>query len=158
MHLCGFLNHENILTFTAANLSLSGNLAVSHISASANVSIANYLNVNNIVGTGVLTANLFGSMTAYSSRSVDTVYQAASDGFVIVLADAWEPHVGTGNIRAYVDSFSPPTTLRGCDAYVNDCGTITVPVRRGEYYKVTHTIGGGGASFSARWVSLGSGG
>jgi len=145
-------------TFTGVGLTLSANLSVVNMAASANVSVASYLNTLNLVGTGVFAFTQFGTMAAWTSRSNNTVYQAASDGFVIVTGDGYSPLDGAGLLKVYVDASNPPTTLRAADAYTNDAASITVPVRRGEYYKVVHTVGAAGATFICNWVSLGTGG
>ncbi|KKL07150.1 hypothetical protein LCGC14_2588900 [marine sediment metagenome] len=92
--------------------------------------------------------------TAYA---VDTAYQAATDGFVII----WTGSTGAGGkrVRAYTDSSNPPTTQQG-DIFVASGsngvgGQICMPVKKGDYWKYTSTMGTpptGGSGVS--WMPL----
>ena len=75
-------------------------------------------------------ARSFGS---YVSKSLDTDYQAETDGFVL----AW----GTpgGSISVKVDSSSPPTTYRArADSYNSSTGHayVCVPVKKNDWYRI----------------------
>jgi len=77
---------------------------------------------------------------AWASASNNTVYQASTDGFVIVYLASSE------YAYTYTDSSNPPTTLRA------KCGvntSTTVPVRKSDYWKVT------GAA-NIYWLPMGS--
>jgi len=86
---------------------------------------------------------------AWTAKSFDTSYLAATDGFVVAYA------VGPHYLLGYTDSSNPPTTQRasgrdrGDDADDSD-STITFPVRKGDYYKVTNTAGG----VAIYWIPL----
>lgn len=77
------------------------------------------------------------------AKSNDTVYYAESPGFVCAYGGG-----GITNVYGYTDSSNPPTTYRVKDG-INDFhyGDITMPVRKGDYWKVT------GAS-SVYWISI----
>ena len=80
------------------------------------------------------------------AKSNDTVYYAESPGFVC--AYGAEPD---NNIYGYTDSSNPPATCRLKDgthtATYSHFGDITMPVRKGNYWKVT------GADF-VYWISI----
>ena len=75
----------------------------------------------------------FGS---WISKSNNTSYLASTDGFVMAY------NITKYTVKAYTDGSNPPTTLRaserdqGDDADDSD-GSITMPVKKGDYYKVT---------------------
>jgi hypothetical protein len=86
----------------------------------------------------------------YSSGStryaINTVYQAATDGFV--MAHSIVPH--SNNLICYMsgksDNFTPPTTLRTYsqdDVYSNGgAANLTMPVRKGDYWIIAVTAYG----------------
>ena len=84
----------------------------------------------------------------WASKSAETVYQAATDGFVVAYGNA----NNNGFLEVYSDSSNPPTTLRGkFGETVHDSGpnyswTLVIPVRANDYYKVT---GSGTYSYTA---------
>lgn len=89
----------------------------------------------------------------YASKSIGATYQASSDGFV--LAYATGQGAGGNDIAGYTDSSASPTTLivknlnqAVTGAYVS----ITMPVKKGNYWKVT-TAGPGGST-SVYWIPL----
>jgi hypothetical protein len=92
------------------------------------------------------TVNMFG---AWESKAVNTTYQAPSDGFVIV-------HVLDSTAVIYTDSSTPPTTLRvyiaGLITPGDRRGSGTIPVRKGDYWKVAFATG---SSATVWWMSLG---
>lgn len=93
----------------------------------------------------------------WSSKSVGTTYQATTDGTVCatIVADSSS---ASGYLTGYTDSSSSPSTIHGyaaCDengqadhtAYAN---SFCMPVKAGDYYKVTQTnFGGASTSGSA---------
>ena len=87
-----------------------------------------------------------GGFGAWVSKSNNTVYQAATDGFVMAYG------YGDSTIYGYTDSSSSPTTLRIKDGQVSAAGWgnygITMPVRKNDYWKVT------GAS-TVNWLPVG---
>jgi hypothetical protein len=77
---------------------------------------------------------------AWQSCSQGSVYQAATDGFVVAY-DYWEGQ--GGYVNGITDSSSNPTTMRiqNGGPSTNAAG-INMPVRKGDYWKVTITSGG----------------
>lgn len=74
---------------------------------------------------------------AWATKTNNTVYQAATDGFVTAR--------GTSVVVGYTDASNPPTTQRAGDVVY----TLIMPVRKGDFWKVT------GADTSLYWISLG---
>ena len=71
---------------------------------------------------------------AWGSKSNNTAYLAATDGFVI------SPNATQSAKAGYSDGNNPPTTLRAQSPYgvgVYDAASMMFPVRKGDYYKVT---------------------
>lgn len=104
-------------------------------------------------GTGKLrVASLFGS---WVSRSVNTVYQAATDGFVTARFTG----ATSGHIEGYTDGNNPPTIMRlatrfhriASDSGYLQAASITLPVRKGDYWKIVS-----GSTTIVYWVSTGS--
>lgn len=89
-------------------------------------------------------SGIFGSWTA---RSNNTVYLAATDGFVCAGSTA----VYGGMCSGYTDGSNPPTTLRAQNQDGSTANTmwINMPVRKGDYWKVT------GAS-TVYWMPMGT--
>jgi len=83
---------------------------------------------------------------AWASANINQVYQANTDGFAIVYNKS-----GTGNAYIYTDSSNPPTTPR---AFSNAGGGygLTVPVRKGDYWKATTSEG----TQYVYWLPMGS--
>ena len=73
--------------------------------------------------------NAFGS---WISKNNNTVYQAASDGFVCSYRNTH------GEIKGYTDSSNPPTTVRLAwePGYGYEVG-LMMPVKKNDYWKVT---------------------
>ncbi len=106
--------------------------------------IANKKYVDDQISAAVPDDNAFGS---WASRSNNTVYLAASDGFVLAY-DNYDP---TTNLYGYTDGSNPPTTLRQqfrIEANANAAGGITMPVKKGDYWKIV------GAN-TVYWLPLG---
>jgi len=87
------------------------------------------------------------SLGARESKSNNTTYQAATDGFVVATNNDVE------EIRGYTDSSSSPTTIvaifridTGGATFGLD-SSITFPVKAGDYWKVT-------GCDSVRWIPL----
>jgi len=101
---------------------------------------------------------VFGSWTDRDSANNTLVknatYRATSDGFVSVYVTAF-----TVEVYGYTDSSNPPTTLRfiasaAHAATGNPKGSFTMPVRKGDYWKVTTNTG---SPDSIQWLPIGSG-
>ncbi len=97
------------------------------------------------------TTRAFGE---WESKSPDTVYQAPTDGFVIV-----NPHsAGSdwGYFSVYTDPENPPTIERTKGNTYNPAGSragATIPVRKGDYWKVATTHGD--PPDAVWWIPLG---
>lgn len=80
----------------------------------------------------------FGTTSNFSwvSKTKDTVYQAASDGFVL----AYGTHSGAGSslMQVLTDASNPPTTARQSVNNILDTLTesLLCPVKKGDYYKL----------------------
>lgn len=71
---------------------------------------------------------------AWASRSNNTVYQAATDGFVHCYNTA------ATNVEGLTDSSTPPTTIRTRNGYTTGGNFgITMMVKKNDYWKVTGT-------------------
>ncbi len=91
----------------------------------------------------------------WERKSADTVYQAATDGFVLSYTPSC-PYCAY-DIYGYTDSNNPPTTLRArhktSAVYAEDPSQfIMMPVREGDYWKVT------GSPEVVYWIPLIGGG
>jgi len=89
---------------------------------------------------------VFGSR---ASRSRNKTYRAATDGFIVA-----HGKLEDSRVRVYVNTYSPPTTTRGdMRSYTNDeRGTLTIPVKKNEYYRV----GGTNVNMNIYWMPMGS--
>jgi len=96
-----------------------------------------------ITNSTPVVSGIFGS---WAARANNTVYQAATDGFIIAIT----PN-GATQVFGYTDGSNPPTTVRAVN-YTNGAApicSITMPVRKGDYWKVT------GAS-TVYWMPVGT--
>ena len=79
------------------------------------------------------------SLSGFNGYNVDTVYQALTDGFVIVITH----HYAGGVTQILSDLTNPPTTTRAKSSTgsgTTEFGTtLTVPIRKNDYWKVTNT-------------------
>lgn len=101
---------------------------------------------------------------AWQQMSVNTVYQAATDGFALAYLKS-SPGVAVpwATLSGYTDASNPPTTLRGVaglqQIWFNGkvAGTLqnslTMPVRQNDYWSV-NSAGYGGTQISVYWISL----
>jgi hypothetical protein len=89
--------------------------------------------------------SLFG---AWASKNDNTVYQAATDGFVCAYSDS------SGAAIGLTDSSNPPTTRRqGCNyGGWEKTGTMMMPVRKGNYWK---TYNSDNKVQTVWWIPLG---
>jgi len=85
----------------------------------------------------------------WESKDADTVYQATTDGFVCAYTD----YADAAGVTGYTDSSNPPSTIRARNKEDGEdwCyASITFPVKKGDYWKVT------GTSIAAiYWIPLG---
>jgi hypothetical protein len=102
-------------------------------------------NITNIVNENITpTANTLG---AWATKSNNTVYLAATDGFVC------SGGVTGVAVSGYSDASNPPTTRRASNTPVSgNPGSITFPVKRGDYWKVVHS----GTPEFVYWLPSGS--
>lgn len=94
--------------------------------------------------TNTIAAELDNVFGAWASKTNDTSYLAASDGFVCALGGLGE------DVTGYTDSSDPPTTVRiwgWANAGAKD--SVTMPVRKSDYWKIT------GAS-TVYWLPIGA--
>ncbi|MBW3003690.1 hypothetical protein KY337_03940 [Candidatus Woesearchaeota archaeon] len=121
-----------------------------------------------------------GGFGTIEARSPDTIYQAATDGFVVATFQVPTTQNSNLFVIGYADSNSNPTTIRAREAgtYVQNSawnyhGSITMPVKAGEYWKVVGNvqpseltassiiywvplIGGAGGGADTDWIISGS--
>jgi len=87
-----------------------------------------------------------------NSYSSGSIYQAATDGFVVAYAST---DTQDSDIVGYTDSSSNPSTVR-IEQYGGGGGSVsgfTMPVRKGDYWKVTYSQGG---APNINWMPLGT--
>lgn len=89
-----------------------------------------------------LSAVKFGTWDNGPPYVKDTSYLAAADGVVEGYGDA-----NNGIVTGYTDSSDPPTTKRWGNTYTT---SISMPVRKGDYWKVTVSSGAGTFYFIPR--------
>lgn len=151
----------NGLNWTSSTLNSvwtqSGNNIYNNNSGNVGIGITNPQAKLHVSGA----VDVFG---AWTTRSVNTTYQASSDGFIVAGLAA----TGAGDINVvlngYTDSQSNPTTNRGT-ASVRKIGTgttsgqqsFTMPVRKGDYYKIEKVIIEGAAIETVYYLPLGVG-
>ena len=106
-------------------------------------------------------SDVTGVLGTWASKSQDTVYEAATDGFVTAYCQT-NGAASRVILTGYTDSSNPPTTIRAKDA-ANDQGTdpnenasIMFPVKKGDYWKVTETETWNGGTTYIYWIPLGS--
>ena len=93
-----------------------------------------------------------------SSYDVNTVYQAQTDGFVVVDMYYTSGTLNTDDgihIEGYTDSSSPPTTKR-VDCYVwmySGYDSCIMPVKQGDYWKMERMYQKGNFYANVQWLS-----
>lgn len=88
---------------------------------------------------------------AWAGKSENTVYQAASDGFVV---GHWNVEAGFTDGQVKSDGSNPPTTVRvqGDAGSAGEKVPFCVPIRSGDYYKVERN--GSGGSAAVYWLPI----
>jgi len=95
------------------------------------------------------TMKIFG---AWESKSNNVVYQAPTDGFVVDYG-GYSPSNSGGSATGYTDGSNPPITIRAFSSvFYSSVPAITMPVRKGDYWKVVNSHGGG----AVWWIPLGT--
>lgn len=125
---------------------------------------------NHFTGTGdqVFDGNMKPAtmqMFSWTSKTIATVYQAASDGLVVVYYTQDSSNYGI--VDGLSDSSNPPTTQRCRGGQIGSgsnsfpaFGSFTMPVKKGDFYKVyLQTVSAGaGPTVTINWVPLGTAG
>jgi len=158
----GAKTFQATLTMSGANIAMAGAETVDGVDVSAHKEgtakaqhdggVGDHTHESTGAEGGILTGgsvtSLFGD---WVSKSANTVYQATTDGFAVI--DAYTPGNWDG-VKVYTDASNPPTTLRGrvTGDGLDLHGTITMPVRKNDYWKVT-LVGGGAAT--GYWLPIG---
>lgn len=150
---------------TDANISASAAVGYSKLSLNASIQNSDLLvgvgtSANNIVALngsaklpavdGSLLTNVTVSapLGSWTSKSFATIYQAATDGFVLAYA------FSNGTlINGITDSSATPTTVRISSYSNNENVGICFPVKKNDYYEVTMT---GNTSPSMYFIPLGN--
>ena len=113
-------------------------------------------NSDKVDGEDATSTNIkpFGS---WGGKSLNTVYQAPTDGFVIYICGKSTAGADI-NAMVYSDSSNPPTTIRGWvmvgQATPDYPKTIITPVRKGDYYKCYRD--GSAESDAIYWIPMGA--
>jgi len=83
---------------------------------------------------GVRATQPIKRLGAWLVRANNTVYQAATDGFVVAIYT-----YDGGEMLGYTDGSDPPTTLRGagCSGIGGLRESLTMPVHKNDYWKTT---------------------
>lgn len=141
--------------FSADNLILRSNGASKNIQDSV-VILSDAGDMTGIRAINYTIANVF----SWNNKSTGTIYQATSDGFVIVNGDG-VVGVFDGTVSVVTDASSPPSVTRGKidlstahDKYKGLC----IPVQLGHYWRVNVSTLSGTPSVNVYWVPFGSGG
>jgi hypothetical protein len=99
---------------------------------------------------------------AWVAKAVDTIYQAATDGFVIAMIDC-PTSSDRGRLDGYTDSAATPTTKRcACEASLQglynmiQVASIMMPVKKNDYWKMTKTTDAGTPTYTVYWIPLGA--
>ena len=95
------------------------------------------------------------ALGAWVPKSVDTVYQAATDGFVLVyFGNTLNEY---NRVAGITDVSNTPTTIR-IEAFTANYGgwlsNFTMPVRKNDYWKASHFAGT--APVTVYWIPLGN--
>jgi hypothetical protein len=109
-------------------------------------------NGSGIIGLGAV----FGART---TKSLNTAYLAATDGIATAILTA----VDKAYLQGLVGPANPPSTLvvRAHDTYLYSSPNtlyngLVLPVRKGEYWKITTTGSGGTPTGTVFWLPIGS--
>lgn len=126
-------------TISASSTAPTGDTYYVKLGSFFNDSSSNILNDETVTNDN----NYYGLVLGdWVSRSIDTAYQASTDGFVVAYASGNTEYA----IEGYTDNASSPTTLRIKDgdtalssqtAYAG----ISFPVKKGDYWKVVSVSG-----------------
>lgn len=102
-------------------------------------------NITASYNTNVLIASKMG---AWTTAATGTITHALTDGFLVGYT------TGVANTNIITDSVATPTTIRqtvGNDGAGAIYGGFNVPVRSGDYWEITNSLGAGGVAY---WIPL----
>lgn len=105
-----------------------------------------------ISATQILVLHRRPKLGDWLSRSIDTVYQAKTDGIVCAKKEAADP---SAHLTGFTDGSNPPTTERAHQkgAAIGDGVSVTFPVKKDDYWKVAKTAGGASTE-AVFWIPL----
>ena len=88
---------------------------------------------------------------AWLSRTVDTIYQAPTDGTV----NAFATTNGNRWVKGFTDDSTPPTAQRsGNSSYSEAEAGLSIEVKKGDYWKITAGADGG-TTTTIFWIPWG---
>lgn len=102
----------------------------------------------------------------WASRTPGTIYQAATDGFLVCYLVASNSGYNVGYVDGLTDSSTPPTVARtGANVYTHTPQTaqsqynihngFCMPVKKGDYYQGSTVTGTGTVTATYYWIPLG---
>lgn len=139
------LSGANLTSLNATNIS-SGTLDAARLPAT-------------VLQSNASVAYTTSTVMSWNAKSADTAYQAASDGFVVVLIDCSGGGGCQGDDEIRSDASNPPVTVRvASDVIDGKKGSMMTPVKSGDYYKVVTTNTAGTPTRTIYWVPLGTAG
>lgn len=110
--------------------------------------IADFTSASHNHSGGVQGGKVSGQLGAWEAKSVNTVYYAATDGFIVTQNTS-----ASGITEIYTDASNPPTTLRTVgDDPAGPGEGVCCPIKKGDYYKVANTDG----TITIYWIPLGA--
>jgi hypothetical protein len=98
---------------------------------------------------------------AWATKAIDTIYQAEEDGFVVAFLNC-DTDGDRGYLEGMTDSSATPTTVRVAasghyytagNTYVQ-FNSVTMPVRKDDYWKVLKTETSGTLGTAVFWLPL----
>ena len=111
-------------------------------------------NASSQLAAGSVQGTLTVGFVSWSTKNATTVYQAATDGFVVAYQMPDAAGGGGSNVLlGYTDSNNPPTTGRQLQSSSDGYGRsnlMIMPVRKGDYWEVT------GINLTIFWLPSGS--
>jgi len=140
--IAGAKTFSGAVTLSAISSIKDGSVMSTSGAPTEDAMIANKKYVDDEITAAI--AAITGLFGIWASKSDDVVYEAATDGLVIAIVGIGQLGVG------YTDSSNPPTTERcrvfGSSGYRD---TLTMPVKKGDFWEVTGTFA------SVYWLPLG---
>lgn len=136
--------------------------SLAELTTRSHAELSDGANVAMLNANAVFTLNMkFGTSQNFSwnVKAIDTVYQAASDGLVLITMDSLTTGDGIAYGFLYSDAANPPTTQRArVNINPNDWRSFMAPVRKGDFYKLTTSVLAGTVNFTVAWIPLGTAG